>query len=90
MRGDGKDRTMEVGNGMALFATILIRFARKLFVVRVFMAIQTSRELHLINCVLASGYVTFRTFDFGMHALQRVFRCGMLLYAEHGGLPAVD
>lgn len=89
MRGDGKDRTVEVSNGMALFATILVRFARKLFVVRILVAIEASREFHLVNCTFAGGQVTFRAFHFGMHPLQRIFRCCMVLDAEHGWPPAV-
>jgi len=81
---------MKVLNGVAIFATILVRSCGKLFVMRVLMAIRAGREFHFVNGLLAGGSVTFVTSDSRMFAFERIVRSGVLLHAKLRWLPAFD
>ena len=80
---------MPVCNGVTLLATILVRLAHKLIVVRIFVAVRAQLEFHFIDGVFACGDVALGAFDLYMFALQRVLRGVVFFHAESGRLPAV-
>ena len=55
MFGDRKGGAVKIQNGMTILAFVLIRSGSKLAVMRVFVTVGASRELHLIYRVLAGG-----------------------------------
>lgn len=64
-----KGTAMEIDDGMAALALIVVGGGRKLIVVSVLVAVAASSELHLIDCLLAGGDMALPAFDFGMHSL---------------------
>ena len=75
-------RAVKVGDGVAGFASVLVRLGRKLSVVCVFVAIQAGRKLHFIQGLLTGGNVTFVAFHLCVHSLQGILRRSVLLHAE--------
>jgi hypothetical protein len=82
MIGNRERRAVEVLNGVAAFAAVLIRRRGELPFVNIFVAIQTGREFHLINCVFTRGNVAFRTIYRCVLAQQGIFRSGMFFHAK--------
>jgi len=89
MLRDGKGRAMKIHHGVACFAAILVGFGGKLPVVRIFVAIKTSRKLHGIPCFFTRGNVAFGAFHFRMHAFERIFRSRVLLHSKQGRSPTL-
>lgn len=82
MFGDGKSGTVEVQDGVTALAFIQVRRGCKLIVVSIFVAIRTSRELHLVNRILTRGKMAFAAFDGDVLTLQRVIGSVVFLHAE--------
>ena len=55
MLGDGKERTVKIAHGVAIFAFVQIRSGGELTVMCVLVTVRTKREFHLVNGVLAGG-----------------------------------
>lgn len=79
---DGIDGAMEVRHCVTLLAVVFVGLGSKLFVVLILVAIEALGKLDLIDRVLPSGKVAFRAFNLGVHAFQRILRCGMFLNTE--------
>ena len=84
----GKSRLMEIFDGVAILASVLMRWAGELIVVRVLVAVQARCKLDLVNRILAGGQMTLSAFHGHMLPSQRIPRCVVLLHAEERRLPA--
>lgn len=79
---NGVCRAVKIRDSVAGFASVLVRLGRKLSIMRVFVAIQASRELDLVYGFLAGGNVTLVAFHFCVPSQQGVLRHSVLLDAE--------
>lgn len=89
MFGDVKRGAMEIQNGVAILATVLIRSGGKLVVMRILVAIQACREFHLVNRVLPGRKMAFGALDFDVFSLQGILGRVVFLHTEKRGLPAL-
>lgn len=69
---DGESSAMEIDDGVAGLATIVVGRGGELIVVSVFVAISAGREFHFINGVFARGNVALGAFHLNMFALERI------------------
>ena len=90
MLGNGKQRTVEILNGVAAFAAILVRRIGELTAVDVFVAVHAVRKLHIVNSGLAGRKMALCAFHFEVLAFQRVARACVLLHSEQRRFPALD
>ncbi len=90
MLGNRKQRTVEVLNGVAAFAPIIVRRGGKLAGMNVFVAVHAVCKLHVVNCCLAGREVALPAFHLGVLAFQRVVRACVFLHPEQRRFPAFD
>ena len=74
-----KRRMMEIFDGVALLAAILVRRSSELLIVSILVTIRAGREFHFVNCVFACGRVAFFASHSRMFSLQRIVGRRMLL-----------
>lgn len=72
MHRQRESRLVKILNGVAVLALVLIRGGGELAVVRIFVAIRASRELHLVNRVLPCGQMTLVALYFCVLSFQRI------------------
>src|SRR5258708_1316397 len=90
MLGDSEQRAVEILNGVAAFAAILVRRVGELTAVHVFVAVHAVRKLHIVNSGLAGRKMALCAFHFEVLAFQRVARACVLLHSEQRRFPALD
>ena len=90
MLGDGEQRAVEILNGVAAFAAILVRSIGELTAVDVLVAVHAVCKLHVVNSGLACRKVALRAFYFEVLAFQRVARACVLLHSEQRRFPALN
>ena len=90
MLRDGKKNAVEILDGVAGFAAIVVRGGSKLTGMDVLVAVHTVCEFHVVKGGLAGGKVALRAFHLAVFALEGVARGGMLLYSKQRRLPAVN
>lgn len=88
VHGHGIGRDVEVPNGVAVLAAVLMRRRNELAVVLILVAVQTSGKLHFVNRVFACGKMAFGAVDFDVFALERVVGSVVFFHAEERRLPA--
>jgi hypothetical protein len=71
--GNGIDLAMKVLDGVTVLAAVLVRGTCELPVVLIFVAVQASRELNLVDGVLASGNMALIALYGRMLPFQGVF-----------------
>ena len=79
---DRERRAIKIFDRVAILAAVPIRRPSELPVVGVLMTVRASRELHLINSVLAGRDMAFPALDRGMLSLQRIASGGVFFHAE--------
>ena len=82
----GKGGGLETLHSVAALALVQVRLPRKLTVVRVAVAVSAARKTDLVSRGPPGGKMAFCAGDFGMPALERILRSGMLADAKLRGL----
>ena len=82
MHGDRKFRAMEIHDGVARFATVLVRSLGELSVMRVLVAVRALPKIDFKHRVGARRNMALVAFHSGVFAHQRICRRRMLLHAE--------
>jgi hypothetical protein len=82
MLGDGKEGTVKIAHGMAIFAFVRVRSGGELAVMRVLVTICAKSEFDLVNCVFTGGQMALGAIDGNVFAFQRIARCVVLLHSE--------
>jgi hypothetical protein len=80
---------LETLNGVAVFALAVVWGSGKLTFVNIGMAILASGFFDLVNCLNASGLVTFDACHFGVFPLQRIVRRSVLLHSKCRGFESL-
>jgi len=80
---------MEIHHRVTRLALIVVGCGGELIVVRILVAVAASRELYLVNRVLARRNVALRALHSNVLALQRVPRTVMLLHSKERRFPAI-
>ena len=73
---------MEIDDGVAGFAAIVIRSGGKLIVVRILVAIVAGFKFDFVDGVFARGNMALGAFHFYVHSLERIARRVVLFHAE--------
>lgn len=90
MLGNGKQRTVEILNGVAAFTAILVRSIGELTAMDVLVAVHAVCKLYIVNSGLAGRKVALRAFHLAMFTFQRVARACVLLHPKQRRFPALD
>lgn len=80
--GDGIRGTMEIDDGMAVFAAIVVWRGGELVVVSVLVAIEAGGEFHFVDGVFARGNMALGAFHLYVFSLERIAGRVMFLHAE--------
>ena len=75
-------RLVETLDGVAVFASIVVRRTRKLVVMRILVAVEARCKLHFVNRIFARWQVALVAFHLNVFPLERIFRCDVLFHAE--------
>lgn len=86
---EGKRGGLEALHSVAGLAPVQVRHPRKLTVVRVRVAVGAARKVDLVSCGAPGGKMAFCAGHFGMFALERILRSGMLADAKLRGLESL-
>ena len=90
MHGNREERSLKTLHVVAVFAPVAMGRTGKLPIMRVLVAVRATRELHLVNGVLAGGDMALRALHAGMLALERIPGSLMFLHAKRRRLPTLD
>ena len=79
---DGECGAMEIDDGVAGFATMVIRRSGKLVIVRILVTIIAGFKFDFVDGVFARGNMALDAFHFYVHSLERIAGRVMLFHAE--------
>lgn len=80
--GDGKRGAMEIDDGMAVFAAIIVWCGGELIIVGVLVAIEAGGEFHFVDGVFSRGNMALGAFHLDVFSLQRIAGRIVFLNAE--------
>lgn len=83
----GKSRLVEILDGVAVLAPVLIRRGRELIVVGILMAVRASRKFHFVNGVFTRRQMALVAFHLDVLAPQGIGRRIMLFHSEERWFP---
>jgi len=83
-------RTMPILDGVAILAAVVVGRRSKLMVVRILVAIQAGRQLHLVDSVFARRNMAFCALHLGVLATQRILRSVVFLDAKQRRFPTIN
>jgi hypothetical protein len=63
MLRNGKERTVKIAHGMAIFAFVQVWHPAELAVMRILVTVRAQSEFHVVNRVLAGRKMALRAFD---------------------------
>lgn len=90
MLRDGVRGAVPILDGMAAFATVVVRSSGELVVVPILVAVRASRELDPVKRILARRNVALEALHLSVFALQRILSGVVFLGGKERRLPAVD
>ena len=90
MLGNGKQRTMEILNGVAAFAAILVRSIGELTPMDVLVAVHAVCKLHFVNSGFASRKMALHASHLEVLTFQRVAGACVLFYSEQRRFPGLN